>query len=272
MATCYGRDGKPDLKFLPCNQTAVLEHKHTSCCKEDEKCFTNGLCRHAALGADTNYYWLEACTDPTFKDPACPPWDPCRHADNLYWKCLDSKAWCCNNGGPSNVKERNGHINTTCCNMAEFTFQAPDPVVYATAVQMRLPLSTLLPSSEVASDQSSVSTSISAPATSPQPTTSTPAITTPITDGPTNQNSTSFSSDSSHSTKVGVGVGVGIGVGVVALSALLFVMLKRKRKHKNELKCHEIADMPSPSARYELQGHEVAAEVMPEKTRYEMRA
>ncbi|KAL5392271.1 hypothetical protein DPSP01_000786 [Paraphaeosphaeria sporulosa] len=272
MATCYGRDGRPDPKFLPCNQTAILEQKHTSCCKEDERCFTNGLCRHKALGTDTNYYWLEACTDPTFKDPACPPWDPCRHADNLYWKCLDSKAWCCNNGGPSEVQMRTGHINTTCCNMTEFMFQAADPVVYATAVQMRLPISTLLSSSETALDQSSISTSTSAPATSVQPTTSTPSITTPIIDGSSQQNLTSSSSGSSNNIKVGVGVGVGLGVCVVALSAVLFVMLKRKRPQRNELKGHKIAEMHSQSAMYELHGNEVTAEVMSEKTRYEMRA
>jgi hypothetical protein len=67
-------------------------------------------------------------------------------------------------------------------------------------------------------------------------------------------------------------VGVGLGVGAIALSAIVYVLLRRKRRRFDELGGHEITEMPSPDVRHELNGHEVAAEMMTEKTRYEMRA
>jgi hypothetical protein len=191
--------------------------------------------------------------------------------DNLYWKCPDSKAWCANNGGPSPLTERAGLINTTCCNITEFMFNAPDPVLYTQAEQMTLPISTLLFSSETALDESPITTSIPLTTTT-ESTTLISAMTTSTTDLSSKQNTTSSSSGGSNSTSVGIGVGVGLGVSAIALSVVLYVLLQRKRRQRNELRGQEIAEMPSSDVRHELNGHEVAAEIMAEKTTYEMRA
>lgn len=74
---CYANNGSlyenTPATYVPCNLTAVENGAHSSCCNVNDLCMTNGLCMEAQnekKGA--NHYWRNGCTDPTFKDPACP--------------------------------------------------------------------------------------------------------------------------------------------------------------------------------------------------------
>ncbi|KAF2645041.1 hypothetical protein P280DRAFT_186354 [Massarina eburnea CBS 473.64] len=83
-APCYAINGSdhnrdvvpfvPDEpKWVPCNNTAVGEGKHSACCALGDVCLTNGLCQNPAdYWNGGNAFWTEGCTDKTFNDPACP--------------------------------------------------------------------------------------------------------------------------------------------------------------------------------------------------------
>jgi hypothetical protein len=72
---CYSIDGKPYASFedyIPCN-TSRATGSHTSCCAPGDKCLTNGLCQgQVDSSRKSNLFWRDGCTDPTWKDPACP--------------------------------------------------------------------------------------------------------------------------------------------------------------------------------------------------------
>ncbi|KAF1980256.1 hypothetical protein BU23DRAFT_562644 [Bimuria novae-zelandiae CBS 107.79] len=74
---CYANNGSlyenTAATYVPCNLTAVQNGGHSACYNLGDLCMTNGLCMEPAneiKGA--NHYWRNGCTDPTFKDPACP--------------------------------------------------------------------------------------------------------------------------------------------------------------------------------------------------------
>lgn len=183
---------------------------------------------------------------------------------NLYWKCLDASSWCCNNGDPAPKSQRSGHFNTTCCNMPDFMFKAPDPQQYTTADKFRLPVSTLLSSSS--HPQATSNSTISA---------STSFVPTPTSEVH-NVSSTSLTStnlgepipiNSSNHVGVGVGLGVGLGVGVIGLSAAVIFLVRRK-KRPYEAGGQSAVELPLSSPRSELYG----SQTHPEKVTYEMNA
>jgi hypothetical protein len=69
--TCYLRNGTQSPSAVPCDNNAVLEGRHTSCCDPGDTCLSNGLCRAKNVDNKTNYAWFWGCTDPDFKDPVC---------------------------------------------------------------------------------------------------------------------------------------------------------------------------------------------------------
>lgn len=92
---CYANNGSlyenTAATYVPCNLTAVENGGHSSCCNINDLCMTNGLCMEAQnekKGA--NHYWRNGCTDPTFKDPACPNF--CR-GQGMYLHILGIKKW-----------------------------------------------------------------------------------------------------------------------------------------------------------------------------------
>ena len=66
LKQCFTQDGTPSDNF-PCDPSAEV----TACCGYGSVCNTNLYCTGA--NQDVPKFWLVGtCTDPTFRDPACP--------------------------------------------------------------------------------------------------------------------------------------------------------------------------------------------------------
>lgn len=138
--------------------------------------------------------------------------------------CLKPESWCCAYvGGSLRDWKSQANINTTCCTIEDLTFEAADPIVYATATNP-IKLSTQSAST------SATSTSLSSVS---MPTTATGAdqSSLPTADGDLQQSSNSESAGLSTGAKVGLGVGIPLGViGLAAIGAFFWVRRRRTAK------------------------------------------
>src|SRR5690349_888996 len=75
ITACYSLNGQRSIidgkTHASCNMTAVNLGGHSTCCPIGDLCLTNGMCKKKNSEED-NWYMRRACTDPEWKDPACP--------------------------------------------------------------------------------------------------------------------------------------------------------------------------------------------------------
>lgn len=57
-----------DTSGFECNNTAVAQGGHTSCCLHNDACYESGSCFQDWSGI----MYRQSCTDPNWKDPSCP--------------------------------------------------------------------------------------------------------------------------------------------------------------------------------------------------------
>ncbi|KAH7377262.1 hypothetical protein BKA66DRAFT_467787, partial [Pyrenochaeta sp. MPI-SDFR-AT-0127] len=223
---CYLRNGTKARRALPCNHTAIVEGRHTSCCDPDDLCLTNGLCRDPAANELTNFAWFFGCTDPTFKDPSCGAYcDKVNSGNNhLMFQCPQPETWCCNTGAPAPAEDRINRTNTTCCSISELLFKAPEPTVYTVALYSGTPFSVgTLTRATTASLNSTTVPTVSSTASSVSSASSVSVSSTRGASAPPAPQSTSPS----------LAIGLGTGLGAFALLALaggsFFIWRRRKR-------------------------------------------
>ncbi|OAL43054.1 hypothetical protein IQ07DRAFT_650508 [Pyrenochaeta sp. DS3sAY3a] len=252
MATCYNLRGIASYfdgnTHLPCNQTAVDNGGHSSCCAVGDLCLTNGMCRESSRKPSSNWYLRKACTDKTWKDPACPRYceaiEPTRNT-GLIFNCLKPESWCCGYvGGSLKDWPSQAALNITCCSIQDLTFTASDPVVYAkVSAQAKIStLSSTAPTSDSPSSISAFSSAISHvstelegnPILDPTITISSSDDLSPTT---VSANATSspesppsFSSGTSQALPIGLGVGISLGVILLVGIAALFYRRHRRRQ------------------------------------------
>lgn len=68
LATCYFPNRAIDLNSLPCNSSAQLVGRASACCRANDACYESGACFQDWSGV----MYRQSCTDPSFRDPACP--------------------------------------------------------------------------------------------------------------------------------------------------------------------------------------------------------
>lgn len=60
-------------QYFPCGNSSISGASAQSCCNAEDYCMDDSIC-HYTRGGVTNGtgYYMSGCTDPTWKDPACP--------------------------------------------------------------------------------------------------------------------------------------------------------------------------------------------------------
>ena len=60
-------------QYFPCGSSVITGASAQACCNAEDYCMDDGIC-HYTRGGVTNGtgYYMAGCTDPTWKDPACP--------------------------------------------------------------------------------------------------------------------------------------------------------------------------------------------------------
>jgi hypothetical protein len=60
-------------QYFPCGNSDITGASAQTCCNGEDYCMDNSIC-HYTRGGVTNGtgYYMGGCTDPTWKDPACP--------------------------------------------------------------------------------------------------------------------------------------------------------------------------------------------------------
>ncbi|KAF2028367.1 hypothetical protein EK21DRAFT_113998 [Setomelanomma holmii] len=233
MAACYNLAGKPSPfdgnVHVPCNLTAVDAGGHLTCCNKGDLCLTNGMCKNPRDSEGNNWYWRIACTDQTWKDPACSRLcegiEPTRNT-GLIFNCLKKDSWCCAYVGEKGFAgwSRKAALNTTCCAIDDLKFSAVDPVVYATAtapVKLTVQPSSATPTTSAFSTISQQTSQVDLPLSEPLPTeTDTPVETSPP--------ASTKSKSSSSALPIGLGVGISLGVVLLGVFALLWFRPRRR--------------------------------------------
>ncbi|KAM7194022.1 hypothetical protein V8F20_008118 [Naviculisporaceae sp. PSN 640] len=104
---CYTTAGNliRDPGVVPCNLNATASGEpgsHSSCCNEltGDICLTTGLCLSLNAKTPSGMLWLNGCTDPTWRDPACPqycnpPAGSSRDSPNPTLRACTPKTRCC---------------------------------------------------------------------------------------------------------------------------------------------------------------------------------
>ncbi|KAK4159927.1 hypothetical protein QBC43DRAFT_326350 [Cladorrhinum sp. PSN259] len=113
---CYYITSKPvpkDSGIVPCDPSATGTDTgllpggsgttHSSCCNQEkgDVCLSTGLCLNTSGKTPNNLLWINGCTDPTWRDPACPQYcNPAPNSTghpNAYFRlkfCSDT-TFCC---------------------------------------------------------------------------------------------------------------------------------------------------------------------------------
>jgi hypothetical protein len=245
MAACYNLNGRQspfdDKTHVPCNMTAVEAGGHSTCCPIGDYCLTNGMCKNAKDSEGSNWYWRTACTDKTWNDPACPkycePIEPTRNT-GLVFNCLKKESWCCAYVGEKGLKgwSSRASINTTCCAIDDLTFQAEDPIVYATAtapIKLSIQSTSTAPATTDRSSTLFSSIALTATSATEMDISGLPTSDSGESAGNATQDQSSSSSSSSEGLGTGakIGLGVGIPLAVIGLAAIgAFFWLQRRRK------------------------------------------
>lgn len=243
--SCYSRNGTlwKERGSIPCNTTAVAENKHSSCCAVGDLCLTNGMCRsqedeqHAG-----NQYFRVGCTDPTWKDPSCANYCEGKETGTMLsariFNCLSSKSWCCSLPTTSNTNQ----VNMACCSNQDYTFEAPDPLVFTTAnfSTPRTPTTQSVQSSSQTPLPSSSSSSLTS--------SSAPSSTQPASQSDSAQ-ATSQPAPDNTGLKVGLGVGLTLGILLIAALVALVLLLRRRKQNDrgDRYGMQELRNDPTPN-------------------------
>ncbi|KAK4228113.1 hypothetical protein QBC38DRAFT_476176 [Podospora fimiseda] len=101
---CYFSNGDEvtSPKITPCNPPSSSTSTHSSCCNQavNDACLSSGLCLGTWGKTPSSILWINGCTDPTWKDPACPQYcNPAPNATadshNPGLKVCGDKTFCC---------------------------------------------------------------------------------------------------------------------------------------------------------------------------------
>lgn len=253
---CYSWGGiEADPIYTPCNTGAA----YSMCCRsqkegviEPDSCLPNGLCAYWGMdisGLHNQSTWIESCSDPSWKDPACATAakytdpngrtgcfrvctklhrqnrivieltlskDPAGSSPLGY--CPDSGTYCCNQFSP----------NITCCDLdfkgnIAVEFPAASMVAVTTSFSGTI-YTTVLPT------LLSSSSAVNAPS-SAMNAGSSAAITAEATSGAQTSSAPSGAAGNSQ-LSVGGAVGIGIAATIIAfaIGIGLFLCLRRRRQ------------------------------------------
>jgi hypothetical protein len=168
------------------------------------------------------------------------PAEPTRNT-GLVFNCLKKESWCCAYVGEKGLKgwSSRASINTTCCAIDDLTFQAEDPIVYATATApIKLSIQSTSTAPATIDGSSTLFSSIALTATSATemdisglPTSDSGESAGNATQDQSSSSSSSSSSSEGLGTGAKIGLGVGIPLAVIGLAAIgAFFWLQRRRK------------------------------------------
>ncbi|KAH7076676.1 hypothetical protein BKA63DRAFT_602435 [Paraphoma chrysanthemicola] len=265
--TCYLRNGTKARRAVPCDHDAIIQGKNTACCDPDDQCLTNGLCRDPGVSNITNFVWFFGSTDLTFQDPSSGNYcDKVNNRNNhLIFKCPEPEKWCCDTGEPAPPEDRVNRTNTTCCNISDLVFTAPEPAVYTTAAYSGLAFTVKTLTTVSLPTVSFISNATGTPAPS--------ASGTGLAAAP-----------SSSTPSLAIGLGTGLGGGAVIALGLGWFFLRRRRKTMSESPEIEVATEEPPEMtgqdiaetsgkeRFEIQGKDPPVEVIGDVYRAELPA
>ncbi|PVI02804.1 hypothetical protein DM02DRAFT_279088 [Periconia macrospinosa] len=233
--TCYTLNGQKapssNLSYIPCNTTAIANNQHSSCCASTDLCLSNGLCKYNAPAnvRPFNEYWRVGCTDPTYKDPACPKQCanvPSEKPMHLVFQCPGNGRWCCGTGEIETYKDR-GTVNTTCCAMEDLAFDGGVASVFATA-SLDLKMNV-----EPSKTSAVGTTSVTSIATTPASATVASGDATSV-DAPTAVPTPPPKSDTNVTTAVGIGIGIPVAVALI-IGIAIFLFLRKRRGQADPL-------------------------------------
>jgi hypothetical protein len=169
------------------------------------------------------------------------PAEPTRNT-GLLFNCLKKESWCCAYVGEKGLKgwSSRASVNTTCCAIDDLTFQAEDPIVYATAtapIKLSIQSTSAAPASTDHSSTLLSSIALTATSATEMDVSGLPTSDSGEASGNVTQDQTppSSSSSSSSSEDLGTGAKIGLGIGiplaVIGLGAIAaFLWLQRRRK------------------------------------------
>ncbi|KAK3988714.1 hypothetical protein QBC44DRAFT_328789 [Cladorrhinum sp. PSN332] len=106
--TCYHISGNvnTDRSVVPCDPSVSgTAGSHTSCCNKGtgDQCLSTGLCLATNAKRPDDLFWINGCTDPTWRDPACPQYcnpavNPTQNTGHPRFKiCANGTRYCCSN-------------------------------------------------------------------------------------------------------------------------------------------------------------------------------
>ncbi|KAI4869581.1 hypothetical protein F4820DRAFT_383756 [Hypoxylon rubiginosum] len=107
-ATCYSLDQEEREGYIPCDTTADGVNSHSACCGINDVCMASGLCMSTRNSDPAGLLWVDACTDRSFKNRACPSIciDPNNMPMNVTYLNIvpcGTNEWCCNIGSYATV-------------------------------------------------------------------------------------------------------------------------------------------------------------------------
>lgn len=194
---------------------------------------TNGFCQ---AGSDNskgmNLFWRNGCTDPTWKDPACPQY--CMGLDKpdtqAVYYCLEGTSWCCM--PREHVTDLGTITNTTCCSISDLTFAAPSPIIFTVAMDEAKTTAVQIVSSlgvATVSTQSAATTNTAGMSGATTGTSGNGGAVS-ATGGSSASSATAAPSSSGSHSMIGVYVGVPLGVVLFIALGVIGWLVLRKRK------------------------------------------
>ncbi|KAK3711890.1 hypothetical protein LTR37_009408 [Vermiconidia calcicola] len=196
-------------QYFPCGTSEVNGAEAQTCCYGGDFCMEDGICHytHSGVTNGTGYY-MAGCTDPTWKDPACPK--PCVSqygADVIYDRTNEEWRCCYSDEDTLNCQEP-----------SDGSVKAPAPADLSTLLQLSTPVP-----SEVATTGIGSISSARTPTISLGKTTSPPSASS-STASPTRSSSPPPVASSAQASSGGLSPAAlaGISVAVVLVLALVF--------------------------------------------------
>ncbi|KAK4459458.1 hypothetical protein QBC42DRAFT_311614 [Cladorrhinum samala] len=219
---CYHVSGNivKDTNVVPCDPSATGKTgSHTSCCNKGtgDQCTSTGLCLATNAKKPDDLFWINGCTDPTWRDPACPqycnpPVNPTTSTANPRLKiCGNGTRYCCSNY----------YANDTECCENSFTLNRGVGVLVAH----------LTDGVNVPDDSDSATATASSALGGPSSTSSPPASSNEAAAGSI---STSRPASDKSSTATAVTGGV-LGTALLAVCAAAVLLLLQNRRLKTDL-------------------------------------
>jgi hypothetical protein len=162
------------------------------------------------------------------------PAEPTRNT-GLVFNCLKKESWCCAYVGEKGLKgwSSRASVNTTCCAIDDLTFQAEDPIVYATAtapIKLSIQSTSAVPATTDHSSTLLSSIALTATSATEMDVSGLPTSDSSDASGNATQDQPSSSSEG-LGTGAKIGLGIGIPLAVISLAAIAaFLWLQRRRK------------------------------------------